>query len=222
MSYYIENDRVLRARILVKDFPTSVINFLATVVEEHKVVEEFQACCIREDKDPRDVMTAARAGLNQSTFVNDPRQPQSSMSPPPPPSHGLAILRDQHALPTPPATTAGSVASHGRRYSNEVFISVIDGNDERKRLSMLKADVQYNWIRADIVRDRLKLEPKRCEGSGFVETRYGNYTGRCLHAGEQVGIDFQMHGSMRTEHIECFLAYDDIDADIIMGKEPGT
>jgi hypothetical protein len=209
-------EKVRYATVLIEEFQSSAINFLAENFQINQLEQEIKKCCTRHKQEFTNVMLRPRANSNQSQVMQNIQPP---LSPPhnyiPPNAHFQPL---QQQLPSPPTST-GSEFNAPRGPSGETILA-FDGGYQLQPLSMVRANVRHNWIRADIVHTRLGLLPKPCENAGgFVNCSYAGAPRGALHATQQVLLTFRKMGCEDTDQKIFYIVYDRIGADILLGEQ---
>lgn len=216
MSVRDYEERVNRASIFVTEFPQSAIDFLATHFEKAQLEEEIKRCCTRHGEDFPAILFRQRSSSNQSQSTNNPRPPFSTVLQAVPANGHFQPL--QQPFPASPPTSSGSEFSHARGHAGEIVLA-FDGSYQQQPLSMVKANVRHNWIRADIVHNRLRLQIRPCEGIGYVSAQFAGAPSGVLHATQQISLTWRKPDSDATEHMICYLVYERIGADLLMGEQ---
>lgn len=202
------------ARILIEDFPRSAMNFLATKFGKEDIEREIRECCTRDGEDFAAVLLRPRHALDlraPTVYSPVPTAPESVASTHiPRPATFMSGFASSE-----PHLISGSIISHTKRSGPEIII-VFDVEFQGQPLSLIRAPIKHNWIRADIVHEHLRLPVTPCEEPGVVSEQYPQASSGMLHATHETVLTWRRKDSNSTERATYLLSDEPFGADIVL------
>ncbi|KIW09282.1 hypothetical protein, variant 4 [Verruconis gallopava] len=198
--------RLGRARKYVEEFPNDVVVFLSENFSASKIEAAIKASCERHKKRFDAIILRERP----ISSPNNNLQTTFDLRPSYGATHGPVPQESQIRLPTPPnSQTSESTGSVG-------MILAVDEDNHEWPLYISRANIQNNWIRANIVNERLRLGKAVCR---LPERVTCVQHGATLSAIEQVVITWREPQARHSNYDAFLLADSNLQSDVVFGEQ---